>query len=120
MKARIFHSTVCIVLAALIAFSMLLSVGLYFVFAGRYQSTLEAELKLLVASLSEGEDPASAFQRWASAGEDVRLTLIGPDGRVLCDTDADPLQMENHADRPEVAAALAGGAGSDRRVSATL
>ena len=120
MRARIFHSTVCIVLAALIGFSMLLSVGLYFVFAGRYQSTLEAELKLLAASLDDGEDPASAFQRWASACEDVRLTLIGPDGRVLCDTEADPLQMENHGARPEIAAALTDGAGSDRRVSATL
>ena len=120
MRARIFHSTVCIVLAALIAFSMLLSVGLYFVFADRYQSTLEDELKLLSASLADGEDPASAFLRWADAGGDVRLTLIGPDGRVLCDTDADPLQMENHAARPEIAAALADGTGSDRRVSATL
>jgi two-component system, OmpR family, phosphate regulon sensor histidine kinase PhoR len=53
---------------------------------------------------------------------DERLTVIAQDGRVLGDSDADPLQMVNHktADRPEVLEALGGRTGSDTRRSETL
>jgi two-component system phosphate regulon sensor histidine kinase PhoR len=53
-------------------------------------------------------------------GSVVRLTVISADGRVLCDTEADASGMVNHLSRPEVAAALATGAGLDRRESATV
>jgi two-component system phosphate regulon sensor histidine kinase PhoR len=60
--------------------------------------------------------------RTASAAE-VRVTLIGPDGAVLGDSDV-PLArlsgVENHADRPEVRIALGGALGSDTRRSATV
>lgn len=50
----------------------------------------------------------------------VRLTVVDADGRVLGDTEHDPATMENHATRPEIAAALAGRAGEAIRDSATL
>jgi two-component system phosphate regulon sensor histidine kinase PhoR len=53
----------------------------------------------------------------------ARVTLIAPDGRVLADSERtleSLASMENHADRPEVRAALAGGMGRDVRRSATL
>jgi len=50
---------------------------------------------------------------------DTRFTLIAPDGRALADSEADPATMENHAGRPEVAAALASGKGLDLRHSHT-
>jgi two-component system phosphate regulon sensor histidine kinase PhoR len=50
---------------------------------------------------------------------EARLTVIALDGTVLADSASDPAGMENHADRPEVAAALAGGVGADSRVSDT-
>ena len=50
----------------------------------------------------------------------VRLTLILPDGRVLGDTREDPARMENHAQRPEIAAALRGEEERITRYSATL
>ncbi|HET8771490.1 MAG TPA: ATP-binding protein [Gemmatimonadaceae bacterium] len=49
-----------------------------------------------------------------------RVTLIAPDGTVLGDSEFDGPELgalQNHAGRPEVAAALAGGAGEARRVS---
>ncbi len=49
-----------------------------------------------------------------------RLTVIAPDGRVLLDSEAQPARMENHGDRPEVRAALAGRLGSSIRQSPTL
>ncbi len=49
----------------------------------------------------------------------LRVTIVAADGRVVADTEADARTMENHLDRPEVAAALAGRTGSDVRTSAT-
>jgi two-component system phosphate regulon sensor histidine kinase PhoR len=52
-----------------------------------------------------------------------RVTLIAGDGRVLADSDvalADLGRVENHAGRPEVAAALEGRLGHDVRRSATV
>lgn len=50
----------------------------------------------------------------------LRTTVIDPAGHVLADSDADAASMENHADRPEVAAALAGRIEAHRRSSATV
>src|SRR5512147_601895 len=52
-----------------------------------------------------------------------RVTLIAGDGRVVGDstqTPAELLTLENHASRPEVLAAAAGGIGSSQRYSTTL
>ena len=50
----------------------------------------------------------------------TRLTVIAVDGRVLADSELDPLRMENHADRPEVTAARSSGEGRVTRISTTL
>ncbi|MCL5025635.1 MAG: diguanylate cyclase [Chloroflexi bacterium] len=49
-----------------------------------------------------------------------RITLISVDGKVWADSEMDPLQMENHGDRPEVQAALESGAGGSIRESRGL
>jgi two-component system, OmpR family, phosphate regulon sensor histidine kinase PhoR len=59
----------------------------------------------------------------ASRAASVRVSLIGADGTVLADSDVPPdelSRLENHAGRPEVAAALAGRAGSAARRSASV
>ncbi|HEY5656791.1 MAG TPA: ATP-binding protein, partial [Myxococcota bacterium] len=59
----------------------------------------------------------------AAAAAGARVTLIAPDGTVLGDSDV-PLArldgVENHGDRPEVRAALAGEPGRSTRRSATV
>ena len=50
----------------------------------------------------------------------VRLTVIAPDGRVLGESTRSSESLENHADRPEVRAALASGSGRAVRHSATV
>ncbi len=64
------------------------------------------ELQQLIVSLGDAAD--------------TRFTIVGRDGVVLADSDSDPASMANHADRPEVQAALRGGTGVARRVSPTL
>ncbi|CCQ90512.1 PAS/PAC sensor signal transduction histidine kinase [Nitrospina gracilis 3/211] len=50
----------------------------------------------------------------------MRVTLITKKGKVIADSHRDPLQMDNHATRPEVGQALKGGHGSSQRYSHTL
>ncbi len=49
-----------------------------------------------------------------------RITLVAPDGRVLADSESDPAHMENHGNRPEIKAALAGQTGTSVRQSPTM
>ena len=52
--------------------------------------------------------------------ENFRITWIAADGTVLGDTSANQDGMENHAERPEIVAALRDGEGYDIRNSETL
>jgi len=50
----------------------------------------------------------------------IRITVILPNGRVVGDSDKNPADMDNHADRPEFLKAISGQAGSSLRYSRTL
>ncbi len=63
--------------------------------------------------------PAADLRALAAAGG-CRLTVVGADGGVRFDTDADPAGMPNHNGRPEVAEARRLGVGSSSRRSQTL
>lgn len=66
---------------------------------------------------------AQAFAERVARPAVARVTLIAPDGRVVADSERTPegvASMENHAGRPEVRAALAGGLGRDVRRSSTV
>lgn len=63
---------------------------------------------------------AQDFCLAAARHNQLRVTLIALDGRVLGDSQAQPDTMENHKDRPEVVAALAGTPGIDLRTSVSV
>lgn len=65
---------------------------------------------------AEGSDLDAWVEEMQVASE-YRFTVIDGDGLVLADSHDDPAQMENHADRPEVMAALTGGTGRSARLS---
>ena len=50
---------------------------------------------------------------------DLRVTIIDAAGTVIADSEQNPALMENHSDRPEVAAALSGGNSYSVRTSTT-
>jgi two-component system phosphate regulon sensor histidine kinase PhoR len=62
---------------------------------------------------------AAAFAKHTAGDENLRVTLIAEDGTVLGDSRNAASSMENHARRPEVAAALRGETGRAVRTSAT-
>jgi two-component system phosphate regulon sensor histidine kinase PhoR len=93
--------------------------------------TLEQKGADLVAAARLAESAlATAVQREPPALQEtcrelgrktaLRLTLVLPSGKVLCDSAEDPAAMENHADRPEVRDALSGRTGRAQRFSFTL
>ena len=86
-----------------------------------YTETLRRDLfekAQLLASLHQNASTEAVFAS-ATLGS-TRLTIIGRDGKVLVDSEANPERMENHRSRPEIKAALAGRHGSSVRLSPTL
>ena len=78
---------------------------------------LESECRVVRASL-RGDD-TDVMRLTAFDSGDVRVTLVGTDGTVLYDNQNSVASMLNHADRPEIAEALADGTGSAERDSET-
>jgi two-component system phosphate regulon sensor histidine kinase PhoR len=65
-------------------------------------------------------EAVDAICKQSGKASETRFTVILPSGAVIGDTWETPRNMDNHANRPEVAAALAGGRGKSRRFSNTL
>lgn len=61
----------------------------------------------------------SDFVKKQAVAADARITVIDNTGKVMADSDAQPSTMENHATRPEFAAALHGKTGIATRQSVT-
>ncbi len=59
-----------------------------------------------------------AVEKLASS-DSLRITLVGNDGQVLADSQDDAVDMQSHAQRPEIVSAFDGKVGQDRRVSET-
>lgn len=85
-----------------------------------------SQLPLVFFPFSDPEIREKAYadiDRWCKtvgAELETRITLILPSGRVIGDTMEDPAVMNNHADRPEIQAAMAEQIGKSKRYSYTL
>ena len=117
-------ATAAVTLAAtvtLVSWSVRRSVG------ERIERDLVNEARLAAETLSHRQ-PATAAELDAEADAigrlvSARVTFIGPDGRVVGDSDVsagDLVTLENHNGRPEVQEARRFGIGVARRYSATL
>ncbi|MFZ5773880.1 MAG: ATP-binding protein [Thermodesulfobacteriota bacterium] len=77
----------------------------------------ETVARLLIA---RDHEALQAFCRETGQRAATRLTVVTPEGEVLADSHEEPARMENHADRPEIVAALAGRPDPALRYSHTL
>ncbi|HQE67289.1 MAG TPA: histidine kinase dimerization/phospho-acceptor domain-containing protein, partial [Bacillota bacterium] len=84
--------------------------------------TTEAGLirELLGESLINNSSNIDIYVNKIKQITDSRITIVDAMGNVIIDTDREYTEMENHAGRPEIAAALRGEAGSSIRYSSTL
>jgi two-component system, OmpR family, phosphate regulon sensor histidine kinase PhoR len=114
-------SFLVVILAAAVMFDLLLG--------GAWETSLRSEIERnltqktrLLAHRVETDRTHSladiAAQEGQAAG--ARVTIIGPAGNVLADSEASPTTLEKRVTSPEFAAALAGRVGSDQRRSATI
>jgi two-component system phosphate regulon sensor histidine kinase PhoR len=82
--------------------------------------------QILPAIVADTPQELEALVQRLGESSGTRITLIAVDragagrGEVLADSDSDPLEMENHATRPEFLAALDGRPGRAIRYSRTL
>lgn len=87
------------------------------------QKNLASEARLAAELIREKlltpEADEDAFCKEIGRRADIRLTVVRPDGVVVADSNADPVTMDNHGRRPEVAEAFAGDLGVVLRYSDT-
>lgn len=114
-------------LAALATVTALLLVAVPRIFSAASTRELLDAARLVAPALQvPPSGPYTELQRQVgrlAAGTSMRLTVVALDGTVLADSDQAPEgvgRMENHRDRPEIAAALARGEGTAVRHSATI
>lgn len=102
-----------------IAVTMVLST---FIFYEVYKAEIIRDLKGYAEVLKNtGDFDGDDTSLYASVDTgDLRLTLVASDGSVLYDNQADETSMQNHLDRPEIAAAFENGDGQVIRKSETL
>jgi two-component system phosphate regulon sensor histidine kinase PhoR len=89
---------------------------------GTAARVLEDEARATLRAGGEARSVQTFVER-AARRTNSRVTLVAPDGRVLADSERRPdevAEMENHAARPEVRAALNGSVGRDLRRSSEL
>lgn len=116
MSKRVFKAMMAVTLTTLLVCMALFIAILFPYFETQLSDELRNELEYLAPNVER--DGLGYLERLGDGQN--RLTLIDADGTVLFDSDADPAQMENHADRPEVIQAIAEGAGESSRYSETL
>jgi len=115
---------------AVLAIVLLSTVLIYSIdtMSDHYVETLTAHLydlgkvfSLQILTLVEDGDLAELNGVVSRIGDETgtRITVIDASGVVLADSMEDPLQMENHAARPEIRRALRGEVGSATRFSGT-
>ena len=115
MRKRVFGS---IFLTSLV--TLLLTTGLLLL-AVHAGLTNDMRQRLVTESsyLSAVDNIRGKLEKFGSVYAD-RLTLVAQDGTVLYDNRTNASEMENHAVRPEIAAAEKNGTGEDNRLSETF
>ena len=126
---RLGTALVALVLGVALVFAVIARQGLEVRARERLAASLETSARLVHAllggaALAPTEREALQARVAGVAGDvGLRLTLIDTAGAVIADSEVPApglAQLENHALRPEVAAALAGGVGVHERVSGTV
>jgi two-component system phosphate regulon sensor histidine kinase PhoR len=120
LTARIFYKLisgiVCVLLVALVTADWLARGVVERTTIATLKREAEEKARILALTTNDSKAEVSELARAAEG----RITRIDRAGRVVADSEASARQMENHAHRPEVQAALRGRTGFDTRTSATI
>ncbi|MFZ0684141.1 MAG: ATP-binding protein [Terriglobales bacterium] len=125
MRSRIFAKLMFVFLLVIGATAITLQVTVHRVWERTLREQIKLNLKqktLLFAQRVETDRQHSLADITSQSGQaaGARATVIDPTGKVLADSEADASTMQNHAQRKEFVAALAGEIGVEERNSQTL
>jgi two-component system phosphate regulon sensor histidine kinase PhoR len=125
VRNRIFLKTMTAFIAVIVAATLTLDLSIRHTWENSLRNNVERLLSENVQGFALRVENDHQHSLSEMAAEEARITatrttIIARDGAVLADSEADPKTMENHATRPEVAAALAGKIGTGTRVSHTV
>ena len=125
MKSRIFVKLFLAALVVIAACTISLDLLISRTWENMLRSQIETSLRqkaMMLATRVEGAplDRLPEIARQAAQAAGARITIIDSSGKVLADSEANAGTMENHAMRPEFAAALHGQVASSTRVSKTI
>jgi two-component system phosphate regulon sensor histidine kinase PhoR len=126
LRWRITLPFVFLSLLSLLVLGLVLSNVLRQTYLDNLESKLSSQASMvadviarMLQSGTTGADLDTAARHWAELLE-ARVTIVAVDGTVLGESHEDRTQMENHRNRPEIAAAFASGQGSSTRFSHTV
>ena len=116
--------SVAILLIALLSVTLFVADRFRDFVVDQQRITLEVNASTIARDIELNGFPSSGMAAICNVSkhidETLRVTLISTDGTVMCDSAANPQQMENHRERPEIRLALAGDTGSIIRFSNTV
>ena len=117
MRKRIHRQLVGIAVLAIVATLLLVSV----VFYNLYRKQVMDDLKSYTVILRIIEESnKTELKDFAPKKNDVRITLIDPNGEVRFDSSIETKELDNHSSRPEFIQAVENGSGEVTRHSTTL
>ncbi len=117
MKKKIGIKMMMIATVAIFATLFLANIAFYQSFEQQIFSDLKAYAHIIE---SKRDVTVESLENMDFGGEDIRVTLIDPDGVVLYDSFVSASSMDNHMDRPEFVQAVQDGEASVRRESDTI
>lgn len=117
MKKKINMRFLTVTAVAIITIVSMATVVFYELFKKEVMQDIKTYARVLVAVDVYNNYESYDFSKDL---EELRVTIIGPDGAVQFDTNVDIGGMDNHSSRPEVVEAFKSGEGQSIRMSNTL
>ncbi|MBU2646293.1 HAMP domain-containing protein [bacterium] len=122
---RIYPSFIIVILISLVAVTGYTSNSIRTFFLDQTKKELITQARILEHKITPYLFPLNREMLQKVCNEiglvvSTRITVVLPDGTVVADSDENPAYMDNHRNRLEIDAALAGNTGSSLRFSGTL
>ena len=118
MKKRLNHTFLLVSAIIITLMVILFSFVFYQLLGEEVNESLQNNALILENALEASDDESEVVKKMNF--ENLRVTIVDKEGKVIFDNFADTKQMDNHKDRPEIDDALETGEGSCVRHSDTL
>ncbi|WP_243107593.1 ATP-binding protein [Clostridium sp. OF09-36] len=121
IKRKIYWNLCLVALLTMVVSALITTLLLCQDLQTQMRQAVMTEVRYLESAMEvSGEDYLSHLKSRGDGNSVNRITWVDANGSVLYDSYADSESLENHKDRPEIAAALKNGHGESVRTSRTL